>query len=145
MKTLPGTQPWERREFFMNNLLCLMLLVCATTSMVGQGASDRNLSHKRLRMDVTTAPTPARLLFPSEYRLQNLALQKAEQATARAAAPNVRGAATEKYPLGKVRPTRNVETSGQMLVASSTLKLSKGAGKNHVPGRHKGWLTTNLR
>ena len=97
MKTPLGTQPWERREFLMNNLLCLMLIVCATTSTMGQGASDRNLSHKRLRMDVTTASTPDMLVSPSEYRLQNLALQKAERATARAATPNVRRAATESY------------------------------------------------
>jgi hypothetical protein len=145
MKTPLGMQPWERREFFMNNLLCLMLIVCATTSTMGQGAGDRNLSHKRLRMDVTTASTPDTLVSPSEYRLQNLALQKAEHATARSAAPIVRGAATERYTPEKDRPARNVETSGQILRASSTLKLTKGASNNHARGRHSGWVTGNGR
>ncbi len=94
-------------------------------------------------MDVTTASTPDTLASPSEYRLQNLALQKAERATARAAAPNVRRAATESYKPEKDRPARKVETSGQR--ASSTLKLTKGASNNHARGRHSGWVTGNGR
>lgn len=95
-------------------------------------------------MDVTTAPMPDTLSSsPSQYRLQNLTLQKAERATV--LAPNAREAARQKYVPEKVKPARNVETSGQNLPASASLKLSKGATNYQSHGRHRGWVNGNGR
>lgn len=129
----------------MNHLSYLALILSLTTSMMGQGARDRNLSHKRLRMDVTTASVPENTPSSSDYRTQNLALEKAEHETLRATALSAHKSSPANHPAQKVVPAREAETSGQILQASSSLKLKSGASNSRSHGRRKGWVNGNGR
>ncbi len=129
----------------MSFLFQLALILSFTTSMMGQGARDRNLSHKRLRMDVTTASVPESVPSSSDYRTQNLALEKAERATLRSQELGSRKSSVANHPTEKVVPARDLETLGQIPRASSSLKLRGSATNARSRGRRKGWVNGSGR
>jgi hypothetical protein len=138
------TLPWERHEI-MKYLICISLTLLLAPTVVAQGARDRNLTHKRLRMDVTTTTAPDPLHSGADYRSQNLALEKSEREMARAAAPRNKQLAAEKYGTEKERPARDAAASEQMPARPSSLKLRSGVSNYQSRGRHKGWVNGNGR
>lgn len=129
----------------MNYACHVALILSIAPALMGQGVRDRNLPHKRLRMDVSTAPAPESLPSNSTDRSQTLALEKAERAVVRAPGLSARKPPLEKGVMEKARPARARDAEDQFKPASPPVKLSKGAVNSQAHGRHKGWVIANGR
>lgn len=129
----------------MNYACHVALILSIAPALMGQRVRDSNLSHKRLRMDVSTAPAPDSLPSNSTNRSQTLALEKAERATVRAAAPSGRKPLAEMSGNEKARSPRARDAADLIQPVSSPVKLTKGAGNYRAQSRRKGWVIPNGR
>jgi hypothetical protein len=126
----------------MKNLFSFTLVLCFASAAVAQASYD-HISHKKIRMDVSTAPVPGSRLSSSN-REQDKALDRAERDTIRAVTTTPKQAPL-KYGLEKEQHPGGNGTSASMIPVSAPLKLKSGLGNSRAHGHKSGWVNGNGR
>jgi hypothetical protein len=120
------------------------VVVFSSLASVGQMPHDRNLAHKRVRMDVTTASPSADSASARESRSASMALDNIERQTVRAEseAATKRAVPRSKEIQDLERPRRQTGAIGSPQPQRSGLRNVGGrSGQSGRRGIHAGWVT----
>lgn len=128
----------------MKCLLCTSLILCSALTALGQTTHDRNLVHKRVRLDVTTA-SPSQFSAKA-FRSENEALQRTERDTARTLGLGAQKQIPAKHTLETDKRHPNIESQYQVFRPNSAaLRPNSGRSSSRGHGRHVAWVSRNGR
>jgi uncharacterized membrane protein YccC len=125
--------------------ICLSLVLCAAPATFGRTGHDRNISRKRIRMDVTTAAPSNLDTSAARLHSQSEALDRAERQMS-VPSPAIRHEhAPDRRLVGLERTRGEVENGDKALRLASappqTTKPGRRESRSHA--HRSGWITRN--